>query len=111
MALLLDALAPLAAARCAAQLSAPALIARTRASIVVCAFIARPHAQSCESDSKLKRERQCKRSQTPTSQMAKKNAPGAHTRHASKQRHACAQTRQKSSRTHTLILRVLASLP
>jgi hypothetical protein len=88
MALLLDALAPLAAARCAAQLSAPALIARTRASIVVCAFIARPHAQSCESDSKFKRERQCKRSQTPTSQMAKKKrARSPHT--ACKQTAAC----------------------
>jgi hypothetical protein len=87
MVLLLDVFALLTAARCATQLPAPALIVRTRTSIVVHAFIARPHAQSREHDSKLKHERQCKRSQKYERQRAKRQKKRARSPHA-----ACKQT-------------------
>jgi hypothetical protein len=104
MVLLLDVFAPLATARCATQLPAPALIVRTRTSIVVHAFIARPHVQSREHDSKLKHERQCKRSQKYECQRAKRQKKRARSPHAAcKQTAACTrQTWQKLSRKPTV---------
>jgi hypothetical protein len=143
MVLLLDVFALLTAARCATQLPAPALIVRTRTSIVVHAFIARPHAQSREHDSKLNTRAAVQtkpKIRTPTRQTAEKTRPeptrgmqansGMHTPKRGKNRaesqqsqaHRAMQTRQKSrsnskkyvatrNRTHTLVLRALASLP